>query len=339
MVKGRKFVLKHHFNGLPKREDFDLVEEELPPLKDGEIQVKTVFLSVDPYMRPYTNRVPPPYTMIGGNVALVEESKDPNFPKGCHVMTTAGWVERAVLNPTILNKTSPFGKIGEIIVTPDIGDLSLSKLLGACGMPGNTAYFGLKEICRPKAGETVVVSGAAGAVGSLVGQLAKVWGCKVIGFAGTDDKCAWLKELGYDHVFNYKKIGVAEALKEAAPTGVDCYFDNVGGEMSAAVITAMNPRGRVAVCGAISHYNESGGQSKSTDVLPLLIGKNIIVEGFHVTRWNGETWLQGIKAMAGYVGSGQVTTRETVVQGFEKMPEAFIGLFTGANTGKMIVKT
>jgi len=338
MVKGRKFILKHHFNGLPKQEDFDLVEEELPQLKDGDIQIKTIFLSVDPYMRPYTMRMKPPLTMIGGNVAIVEESKDPNFPKGCHVITTAGWVERAVLNPTTMGKSSPSGKLGGVNKAPELGSLSKSQLLGACGMPGNTAYFGLTEICRPKAGETLVVTGAAGAVGSLVGQLGKILGLTVIGFAGTDEKCSWLKEIGFDHVFNYKKIGTAEALKQAAPSGVDCFFDNVGGESSAAIITAMNERGRVAVCGAISHYNEVGGYSKVTDILPLLIGKQICVEGFLVGRWAGERWVEGVKAMAGYVASGKIKTRETTVYGFERMPQALIGLFTGDNTGKMIVQ-
>merc|ERR1712154_147238 len=133
-----------------------------------------------------------------------------------------------------------------------------SLLLGSCGMPGNTAYFGLLELCHPQPGETVVVSGAAGAVGSLVGQIAKIKGCKVIGYAGSDEKCAWLKQIGFDEAFNYKKVGVVESLSKAAPKGVDCYFDNVGGEMTAGVLSLMNTRGRVAVCGAISHYNDKG---------------------------------------------------------------------------------
>jgi len=289
-------------------------------------QIKTIFLSVDPYMR---LRAQPTLTMIGSNVAVVEESKDPNFPKGCHVMTSAGWIERAVVNPS--------GKLGGLRKAPELGSMSKSQLLGACGMPGNTAYFGLHEICRPKAGETLVVSGAAGAVGSLVGQLGKIHGCKVIGFAGTDEKCSWLKEIGFDHVYNYKKTKIPDALKEAAPSGVDCYFDNVGGDMSVAVYAAMNERGRVAMCGAISQYDEFGRYSKVTDILPLLIGKQICVEGFLVGRWAGEKWIEGVKAMAGYVASGKIKTRETIVYGFERMPQAFIGLFTGDNTGKMVV--
>merc|ERR1711936_1247128 len=196
-------------------------------------------------MRPYTIRMTPPFTMIGSSVAVVEESKHSSYPKGSTIIIYAGWVERGIANPDEMGS-------GRILKAADMGSLSKSLLLGACGMPGNTAYFGLLEICKPKAGETVVVSGAAGAVGSLVGQIAKIKGCNVVGFAGSDEKCEWLKSIGFDHAFNYKKTGVAESLAKAAPKGVDCYFDNVGGEMSVAVLNAMNTRGRAAICGAIS---------------------------------------------------------------------------------------
>merc|ERR1711936_684082 len=259
-------------------------------------------------MRPYTMRMTPPFTMIGSSVAVVEGSKHPSYPKGSTIIIYAGWVERGIANPDEMGS-------GRIRKAADMGSLSKSLLLGACGMPGNTAYFGLLEICKPKAGETVVVSGAAGAVGSLVGQIAKIKGCKVIGYAGTDEKCKWLKELGFDEAFNYKKVGVVESLSKAAPTGVDCYFDNVGGEMTAAVLSLMNTRGRVAVCGAISHYNDQGGYTKVTDILPLSIQKELKIEGFLVGRWKAR-W----------------------VEGFDRMPTAFMGLFTGDNTGKMIVK-
>merc|ERR1711892_683683 len=168
-------------------------------------------------MRPYTMRMTPPFTMIG-----------------CIV--------RGIVNPDKMGMASPGNTLGGVMKAADMGTLSKSLLLGACGMPGNTAYFGLLEICEPKAGQTVVVSGAAGAVGSLVGQIAKIKGCKVIGFAGTDEKCQWLKSIGFDEAFNYKKVGVSESLAKAAPGGVDCYFDNVGGEMSAAVMSLMNTR-------------------------------------------------------------------------------------------------
>merc|ERR1712088_300379 len=280
-------------------------------------------------MRPYTSRMKPPFTMIGSSVAEVEESKHPNFPVGATIVIMAGWVERGIVDPDKMNKDSPGGTLGGV---------SKSLLIGSCGMPGNTAYFGLLEICKPKAGETVVVSGAAGAVGSLVGQIAKIKGCNVVGFAGSDDKCSWLKSIGFDHAFNYKKTDVTESLAKAAPKGVDCYFDNVGGEMSVAVLNAMNTRGRAAICGAISHYNEVGGYSKTTDILPLRIFKELMVEGFLVGRWKGAQWVEGIEAMAGWVASGKIKVRETVVDGFDKMPQALMGLFTGDNTGKMVVK-
>merc|ERR1711936_1425183 len=208
-------------------------------------------------MRPYTSRMKPPFTMIGSSVAEVEESKHPNFPVGATIVIMAGWVERGIVDPDKMNKDSPGGTLGGVMPAPDLpGGLSKSLLIGSCGMPGNTAYFGLLEICKPKAGETVVVSGAAGAVGSLVGQIAKIKGCNVVGFAGSDEKCKWLKELGFDEAFNYKKVG---------------------GEMTAAVMSLMNTYGRVAVCGAISHYNDVGGYSKVTDILPLRVFKELKV--------------------------------------------------------------
>jgi len=337
MVLGRRWILKHHFHGSPKPEDFQLVEEELPALQDRQIQFRSIFLSVDPYMRPYTARMKPPFTMIGSSVAEVEESTHPSYTKGSTIVIMAGWVERGVVSPDSMGKDSPGGTLGGIMPAPDLGPISKSLLLGTCGMPGNTAYFGLLELCSPKPGETVVVSGAAGAVGSVVGQIAKIKGCKVIGFAGSDEKCSWLKSIGFDHAFNYKKCGVAESLAQAAPNGVDCYFDNVGGEMSIAVLNAMNTRGRAAICGAISHYNEVGGYSKTQDILPLCIFKELKIEGFLVGRWINR-WGEGIKALAGWVASGDIKVRETMVEGFEKMPQALMGLFTGENTGKMVVR-
>merc|ERR1719228_2422066 len=264
-------------------------------------------------MRPYTMRMTPPFTMIGSSVAEVEESKHPSYPKGSTIIILAGWVERGIVNPDKMGKDSPGNKLGGVMKAADMGSLSKSLLLGACGMPGNTAYFGLLEICKPKAGETVVVSGAAGAVGSLVGQIAKIKGCRVIGFAGTDSKCEWLETIGFDHAFNYKKVSVPECLAKAAPKGVDCYFDNVGGEMSAAVFNAMNTRGRASICGAISHYNDVGGYTKTTDILPLCVFKELKVEGFLVGRWMAR-WMEGISAMANWIRNGDIKVEETVVE-------------------------
>jgi len=202
-------------------------------------------------------------------------------------------------------------------------------------MPGNTAYFGFLEICKPKFGETVVVSGAAGAVGSLVGQIAKIKGCNVIGYAGSDEKVQWLKDLGFDHAFNYKKISIADSLAIGAPNGVDCYFDNVGGQMSVDIISNMNTFGRVSACGAISQYQKP--TSNNQDILPFCIFKQLSIEGFLVTRWDNR-WQEGIMAMAGWISDGSIKARETVMEGFMNAPNALIGLFTGSNTGKMIVK-
>merc|ERR1719219_2838549 len=282
-------------------------------------------------MLPYTKSMTPPLTMIGSSVALVEESRNSKYPKGSSVISYAGWVERAVVNPE-----SKASKMPMCVPAPPLPPaINPSLLLGACGMPGNTAYFGFLEICQPKAGETVVVSGAAGAVGSLVGQIAKIKGCKVIGYAGSDDKVEWLKELGFDHAFNYKKVTVTESLAKAAPNGVDCYFDNVGGQMSIDVMSAMNMFGRVSVCGAISQYQEETPNSK--DLMPLCVFKQLKIEGFLVPRWL-KRWEEGITAMAGWIAEGKIKPRETVIEGFSNTPKALMGLFTGANTGKMIVK-
>merc|ERR1719414_1430349 len=289
-------------------------------------------------MRPYTARYNPPITMIGEALFKVLESKNQKFPKGSQLLCNCGWVDVGILDPN--DKFSAPGQNSKLTPhpAPSIGNLSSSLLLGACGMPGCTAYFGFLEICQPKAGETVVVNGAAGAVGSLVGQIAKIKGCKVIGFAGSDQKCEWLtKELGFDKAYNYKTTDVDKVLKEGAPNGVDCFFDNVGGLDATKVINNhMNTFGRISGCGAISGYNAT-----EPVLVPstqgAMVFKQLRYEGFIVRRWLPR-WFEGIQQMAQWIAEGKVKTEETVVEGFEKMPEAFNGLFTGANTGKMVVK-
>lgn len=204
----KRWALKRHFQGAPKPEDFELVQEELEPLEDGEIFYQSEYVSVDPYQRNYTLRMPqsPPFTMPGSVVGLVKNSRNPDYPVGTRVVVYDGWREAGIINP----KTAGNHGTGLDMVrkAPDIGDLPPSLLLGACGMPGNTAYFGLTEICRPKNGDTIVITGAAGAVGSLVGQISRIKGCKAIGFAGSDEKVAWLKDkLAFHEAFNYKKVG------------------------------------------------------------------------------------------------------------------------------------
>lgn len=201
-------------------------------------------------MRAYMVRHKPGVTMIGGQVARIVESKHEKYPVGAFMVGSFGWRSHTIINPDVKNPEA------NSYLLPSLGKLPVSLGVGCLGMPGNTAYFGLLELCQPKAGETVVVTGAAGAVGSLVGQIAKLKGCRVIGFAGTDEKCQWLeKELGFDKAINYKERNMRAALFEAAPKGVDCYFDNVGGELSSTIINQMNLFGRIAVCGSISSYN------------------------------------------------------------------------------------
>merc|ERR1719500_348453 len=288
-------------------------------------------MSVDPYMRPYVSRLTTPFTMIGMGVYKIRESRDTEYPQGGTVVANIGWVKTAIVNSREI-------KTG-LRLMPDqmLAGISPSKLLGALGMPGNTAYFGFLELCQPKEGETVVVNGAAGAVGSLVGQIAKIKGCKVIGYAGTDAKVEWLKkELGFDHAFNYKTVPVQESLKIGAPNGVDCFFENVGNADSCAIIAAMNDFGRIACCGAISTYND-----KEQPMVPAttwaMVSKQLKMEGFLVNRWKAR-WQEGVLQMAQWISEGKIKAQETVVEGFENIPDAMAGLFTGANTGKMIVK-
>jgi prostaglandin reductase 1 len=335
MVIARKYVVKKHFQGVPKREDFEIVEEELPPLQDGEVLVKAEWISVDPYLRAYHFAHPLPYDQFSYQVAIVKESKDSDYPVGTKIVSHRGWRDYSIIN----TKTTPTDFLNKFYKLPDLKGLSDSLGIGAIGMVGATAYFGFIEICQPKAGETVVVTGAAGAVGSLVGQIAKIKGCKVIGFAGSDAKVAWLeKELGFDKAFNYKTVDVSESLKEAAPDGVDCYFDNVGGEISSIILSQMNMNGRVSVCGSISSYNDDmSALPKATIVQPSLVFKQLKVEGFLVWRWE-ERWFEALDNMAAWIRNGKVVVKEHVTEGFDKLYDAFIGMLAGENFGKAVVK-
>ena len=331
MVKARKYVIKQNFQGFPKNEDFEIVEYELPALKNGEILVKTEWVSVDPYMRAYSSRYKAPYDQFGFQVALVEDSKDPRFPVGTRVVSHKGWCDY-----TIIDTNDTKGEMGKIYKLPNLKGLSNSLGVGAVGMPGATAYFGFLEICQPKSGETVVVSGAAGAVGSLVGQIAKIKGCKVIGFAGSDDKVKWLEEIGFDKAINYKTADIAAALKEAAPKGVDCYFDNVGGDLSSTIINQMNDYGRVSVCGAISSYNEAN-LPKAPILQPSLVFHQLKIEGFLVWRWL-DRFPEAFAEIIKWIQSGQLVPREHITEGFENIPNAFLGMLKGENVGKAVIK-
>ncbi|KYQ57274.1 Prostaglandin reductase 1 [Trachymyrmex zeteki] len=335
MVQARKYVLVNYFVDQPKPTDLKLMEEELPPLQDGEYLVEAEFFSVDPYMRIYVQNLPLGITMIGGQVAKIIESKNPDFPVGKRIVGYLGWRTHTILNPNIhqsFSEQKPY-------LLPDIGDLPSSLGLGMLGMPGNTAYFGLLEICKPKSGETIVISGAAGAVGSHVGQIAKILGLNVIGICGSDEKCKWLtEEMGFDFAINYKTMPVAAKLREVAPQGVDCYFDNVGGDIAGTVIYQMNLFGRVALCGSISSYNaDTKSLPKSTILQPAILLNQLKMEGFIARRWLNR-WNEGIMQNLQWIREGKLHYRETVTKGFENMFDAFIGMLHGDNTGKAIVQ-
>ncbi|XP_050429026.1 prostaglandin reductase 1-like [Adelges cooleyi] len=335
MVKAKKFILDKSFAGAPKEDNFKLVEEQLGELKKGEILVEAIWISVDPYIRPYSNHVPAGTTVMGSQIAKVISSNNENFAEGQLVFCSTGWKTHSIINPSLLEKDI----MPRFYALPNFGNLSSSLGLGVLGMPGNTALFGFLNICDPKPGETVVISAAAGAVGSHVGQIAKDLGCYVIGFAGSDDKVKWLKEtLKFDAAFNYKTKDVTAALLEAAPQGVDCYFDNVGGEFSSAVIYRMNNSGRVSVCGSISSYNANTKELPKVPMLqPAIVFKQLKIEGFIVSRW-GDKWMSGIERNLNLIKEGKLIYPEHITAGFENLPQAFMGMLKGENIGKALVK-
>lgn len=266
--------------------------------------------------------------MIGTQVARIVKSNNSKYPVDTHVVADLGWRSHSVVNDD-----------SKLMKLPDMGDLSLSLALGTMGMPGMTAYFGLLKKCEPKSGEVVLVNAAAGAVGNVVGQIAKLKGCKVIAFAGTEEKCTWLKdELGFDHVFNYKLIDLAKALDIAAPDGIDCYFDNVGGDFTSVVLKHMKFSGRICICGSISTYN-ANAKNPACGPYPYLdiIIKALNLRGIMVHSFK-DYFPEGQKQMLEWIQKGLIKTKETVTEGFENMPSAFFGLFKGSNIGKAVVK-
>ncbi|XP_075977903.1 prostaglandin reductase 1-like [Anticarsia gemmatalis] len=335
MVVAKKYIVVNPFEGEPKKSDFMIVEENLPELQEDEFLAEAAYMSIDPYQRmKLGNKYP--CDMIGGQVAKIIASRNSEYPEGTWVMGHFGWRTHTISKPENEKfcMQKPF-----LYKLPDFEDLPVSLALGVCGRVGNTAYFGFTQICQPKPGETVVVSGAAGAVGSHVGQIAKILGCRVIGFAGSDEKCKWLtNKLGFDCTANYKTTDLAQFLKENAPNGVDCYFDNVGGEISSTVLSQMNQYGRVAVCGAISSYNETDpAKRKATILQPFIVSKQLKIEGFLVNRYADRT-IEGVNQNLKWVKEGKLQYREHITDGFETAVDAFIGLFRGENTGKTLVK-
>ena len=327
----RQFVLAARPVGMPKESDFSLVEAPIPTLASGQVLLRSTYLSVDPYMRgrmtgirTYADPVNIGQVMVGGAVGKVVQSLNPQFQPGDVVSGYWGWQEFAVSDGRGLQK------LDTRLAPP-------STALGVLGMPGMTAYFGFLDICKPKAGETVLVSGAAGAVGSLVGQIAKIKGCRAVGVAGTDEKVAWITgELGFDAAFNYKTTeNYVAKLKELCPSGIDCYFDNVGGAVTDAVLPLLNVRARISICGQISQYNAT---KPELGVRPYayLLTKQARAEGFIISQFM-DRFAEGIPQMAQWIKEGKIKYRETIVEGFENMPRALIGVLQGDNTGKMVV--
>ncbi|XP_021571958.1 prostaglandin reductase 1 isoform X2 [Carlito syrichta] len=291
MVHAKRWTLKKHFVGNPTNSDFELKTAELPPLKNGEVLLEALFLTVDPYMRVASKRLKEGDTMMGQQVARVVESKNSAFPTGTIVVASSGWTMHFISD----------GKDLEKLPTEWPDTVPLSLALGNVGMTGLTAYFGLLDICGVKGGETVMVNAAAGAVGSVVGQIAKLKGCKVVGAVGADEKVAYLKKLGFDVVFNYKTVeSLKETLKKASPDGYDCYFDNVGGEFSNIVIPQMKKFGRIAICGAISTYNSTGPLPPGPPP-EIIIYQQLRMEGFLVNRWQGDARQQALKDLLKWV--------------------------------------
>ena len=328
----RRVLLKSRPQGEPTAANFDIVDAPLPEPKDGEYLSRTIWLSLDPYMRGrmaeargYAANVNLGDAMVGGTVGQVIKSRNPSFKEGDYVVEYAGWQSHAVSN-------------GAMSVKLDPNAAPLSSALSVLGMPGMTAWWGLMKIGKPRAGETVVVSAASGAVGSVVGQLAKAHGCRAVGIAGGKDKCDYVvNELGFDACVDYRAAGanLFKEIRAAAPKGIDVYFENVGGAVQAAVVPQLNDFARVPLCGLIAHYNEMQ-PSPGPDWRTLLI-KRATVTGFIVSDHFGD--MEGFsKEVPALVKSGKIKYREDIVKGIDNAPEAFIGLLKGKNFGKLLVQ-
>ena len=332
MYTNREWVLAKRPAGEPSMDCFELEETETAALTTGELLVQTRYLSVDPYMRgrmsdseSYAEPWAVGEPLNGGIVGEVVEAETDAYDTGDLVTGEGTWAEYSVMDAADVTAVDPS------VAAPE-------AYLGVLGMPGRTAYFGLLEVGDPSPGETVVVSGAAGAVGSVVGQIAKLNGCRVVGFAGTDEKTTWLtEELGFDAAINYKSTdGYQAALADAAPGGVDVYFDNVGGPITDAVFTQLNLDARVAVCGQIAHYNDETVPTGPRK-LPQLIAPRATVQGLLVGDFANRFGV-ATEQLSEWVASGDLSHRETVVEGLSNAPDAFLGLFSGDNIGKQVVQ-
>jgi len=328
----KQIVLASRPKGAPKLDNFSFENVELDEMKENEITVEGLLYSVDPYMRGRMNDAKSyvaPFQIDqpieGAVVAKVLASKSANFKTGDMVVGRLNWRQRTIANEKDLRKI-------------DTSVAPASYYLGILGMTGLTAYFGLIDIGKPKAGETLVVSGAAGAVGMVVGQIAKINGCRVIGIAGSDKKIKTLKEdFGFDEVINYKTTkNIKEAIAQCCPKGVDIYYDNVGGEISDAVIANINFNARIVLCGQISLYN-SIEIPVGPRLQPILLTKSVLMQGFIIGNYKSH-FHEGMEQMGQWIKEGKLKSNETIVRGFNKLPKALLGLFKGENIGKMIVE-
>lgn len=329
----QRIVLASRPQGAVTPDNFRLETVEIPELQDGQVLVRNHFLSLDPYMRgrmndskSYAQPQPLDEVMIGGTVGVVEASKNPSFAVGDNVVGMFGWQEVGVSD-------------GRGIQKVDTRHIPLSAYLGSVGMPGVTAWYGLNKIMLPKPGQTVAVSAASGAVGSVVGQLAKLKGCRVVGFAGGKDKCDYVvNELGFDACIDYKAAKdpkeLYKMLKEATPDGIDSYFENVGGSILDAVLSRMNAFGRIAMCGMIAGYD---GQPLPLQNPQLILVSRLTIEGFIVSE-HMDVWPEALRELGSFVAQGKLKFRESVAQGLASAPEAFMGLLKGKNFGKQLVK-
>ena len=330
--RSKEIHLASRPNGFPNYENFSVKEVDLSDPSNNEVLVKNLWMSVDPYMRgrmmDRKSYVPPfqiDQVLEGGAIGIVEKSNSSQFNEGEYVMSNFGWREYFVSNEKNLK-----------LINPQFGPIQ--AYLGALGMPGLTAYAGLLEVGRLNDGENVLVSAAAGAVGSIVCQIAKAKGCKVYGTSGSDDKCKWLEEeLGIDKAINYKKAeNLISEYRTQINGGIDVYFENVGGDHLEAAINILNIGGRIALCGMIDQYNDESSRSGPSNLM-MLIMKNASMEGFIVSKYN-HLQEQFLADMKEWIDSGKLSWKETVVEGIDNAPKAFINLFSGKNTGKMLVK-
>ncbi len=319
----RSLVLASRPVGVPKESDFRIEEAAIPELAEGQFLVRNVYMSVDPYMRGMMRGVEIGATPSGGAVGQVIESRNADFAEGSLVVSNQSWREHALC--TAAERIDPQ-------VSP------LSAYLGVVGMPGFTAWYGLTRIGQPQPGETVVVSAAAGAVGSLVGQIAKIKGCRVVGTAGSAAKCAHLTDdLGFDAAIDYRSTDdLPGALREACPDGIDVYYENVGGQMLEAVIELANADARVPICGMISQYNLESPDPGPRNLFNI-VGKRMLLQGFLI-RDHEERKPEFVREVAPWISEGKVKYAETVRDGVENAPDAFIELFQGGNVGKMLVR-